>query len=37
MYGNDYQITLEEENKRNPKNRFLGLFCHASEIDITWG
>ena len=37
MYGNDYQITLEEENRRNPKNRFLGLFCHASEVDTTWG
>ena len=37
MYGNDYQITLEEENRRNPKNRFLGLFCHPSEVDTTWG
>ena len=34
----DYQITFkEEENKRNPKNRFLGLFCHANEVDNTWG
>ena len=38
MYDNDYQITLEEENNlRNPKNRFLGLFCHAREVDTTWG
>ena len=34
----DYQITLEQENNlRNPKNRFLGLFCHANEVDTTWG
>ena len=38
MYDNDYQITLSEENNlRNPKNRFLGLFCHANEVDTTWG
>ena len=27
----------QEENLRNPKNRFLGLFCHAKEIDNSWG
>ncbi len=32
----DYQ-RAEEENRRNPKNRFLGLFCHASEVDNSWG
>ena len=30
----DYQpATAEEENRRNPKNRFMFLFCHASEVD----
>ena len=34
----DYQITYaEEQNLRNPKNRFLGCFCHANEVDNTWG
>ena len=34
----DYQITFaEEQNLRNPKNRFLGCFCHANEVDDTWG
>ena len=27
----------EQENLTNPKNRFLGLFCHAREIDNSWG
>ena len=27
----------EQENLRNPKNRFLGLFCHAREVDNSWG
>ena len=27
----------EQENLRNPKNRFLGLFCHANEVDNKWG
>ena len=34
MYENNY---AQEENLRNPKNRFLGLFCHANEVDNTWG
>ncbi len=21
----------------NPKNRFLGIFCHANEVDASWG
>ena len=34
----DYKAPSEEEqNKRNPKNRFLGLFCHASEVNDYWG
>ncbi len=34
----DYQITQSEEaNLRNPKNRFLGCFCHANEVDDQWG
>ena len=34
----DYQpATAEEENRRNPKNRFMFLFCHASEVDQSWG
>ena len=27
----------KEENLKNPKNRFLGLFCHANEVDNSWG
>ena len=27
----------QQENLRNPKNRFLGLFCHAKEVDNSWG
>ena len=27
----------EEENYRNPKNKFLGLFCHANQVDNSWG
>ena len=34
----DYQITFaEEQNLRNPKNRFFGCFCHANEVNDTWG
>ena len=32
----EYQAA-EEQNKRNPRNRFLGLFCHASEVNESWG
>jgi hypothetical protein len=32
----DYQ-RAEQENLRNPKNRFLGLFCHAKDVDNSWG
>lgn len=27
----------QHENLTNPKNRFLGLFCHAKEVDNSWG
>ena len=34
----EYQNAREiEENQRSPKNRFLGLFCHASEVNNSWG
>ena len=33
----DYQKAQMEENLRNPKNRFLGFFCHAKEVDNSWG
>ena len=35
----DYQAasSAEEQNRRNPRNRFLGLFCHASEVNDYWG
>ena len=33
----DYQKQEMEENQRNPKNRFLGLFCHANQVDSSWG
>ena len=32
----DYQ-RAQQANLRNPKNRFLGLFCHAKEVDNSWG
>ena len=35
MYDDQYQ--RQQENLTNPKNRFLGLFCHASEVDNSWG
>ena len=25
------------ENLRNPKNKFLGLFCHANDVGESWG
>jgi hypothetical protein len=33
----EYQAANQEENLRNPKNRFMGLFCHASDVDSSWG
>ena len=32
----DYQ-KAQRENMTNPKNRFLGCFCHAKEVDNSWG
>lgn len=26
-----------QEGLRSPKNRFLGLFCHANDVDQSWG
>ena len=36
MWDDDYK-KAEQENLRNPKNRFLGLFCHAKEVNDSWG
>ena len=36
MSSSDYQAA-QTENLRNPKNRFLGLFCHANQVDDHWG
>ena len=33
----DEYARAQQENMRNPKNRFLGLFCHAKDIDNSWG
>ena len=33
----EYQEAKTKENLSNPKNRFLFLFCHANEINDTWG
>ena len=34
----DYQAAqAQQENQRNPKNRFLLFFCHANDVDNTWG
>ena len=32
----EYQ-RAQQENLSNPKNRYFGLFCHAREIDNSWG
>lgn len=36
MEDEDYQ-RRKAENMANPKNRFLFLFCHANEVDQSWG
>ena len=36
MSTEDYQ-RAQEENLRSPKNRFLGIFCHANEVNDHWG
>ena len=36
--SSDYEYQrAQEENLRSPKNRFLGLFCHANQVDDHWG
>ena len=32
----DYKLK-EQENLRNPKNRWLGICCHAKVVDNAWG
>ena len=36
MEDDNYKLK-QQENLRNPKNRFLGLFCHANSVDSSWG
>ena len=36
MEDEAYQLK-RQENLRNPKNRFLGVFCHAEQVDSAWG
>ena len=33
----DYQDQATQEAMRSPKNRFLGLFCHANDVGESWG
>ena len=33
----DYQNQQMQEGMRNPKNRFLLLFCHANDVADSWG
>ena len=33
----DYQDQATQEAMRNPKNRFLFLFCHANDVGDSWG
>ena len=36
MEDENYKLKVQE-NLRNPKNRFLGCFCHAKDVDSSWG
>ena len=36
MEDENYKLQ-QQENLRNPKNRFLGLFCHAKDVGSSWG
>ena len=36
MLDDEYK-KAQQENLQNPKNRFLGICCHAREIDSSWG
>ena len=33
----EYQDQATQEAMRNPKNRFLFLFCHANDVGDSWG
>ena len=33
----DYEQAKIQENLSNPKNKFLFIFCHANEVDNSWG
>ena len=35
-YTDEYKYK-QQENLRNPKNRFLGFLCHAKDVDTAWG
>ena len=36
MEDENYKLQVQE-NLRNPKNRYLGCFCHAKDVDNGWG
>lgn len=36
MEDENYRLQYQE-NLKNPKNRYLGLFCHAKDVDSKWG
>ena len=36
MEDENYKLQVQE-NLRNPKNRYLGCFCHAKDVDSHWG
>ena len=36
MEDENYKLQVQE-NLRNPKNRYLGCFCHAKDVDNSWG
>ena len=33
----EFAQAKQTANLKNPKNRFLGIFCHANEVDNSWG
>ena len=37
MDDDAYKQMQMQENLKNPKNRFLGCFCHAKDVDSSWG
>ena len=36
MEDENYKLQVQE-NLKNPKNRYLGCFCHAKDVDNSWG